>query len=187
MRFLTGFNAHIAKSNRFPIESQRQNTVRDHLTGLDLCRGFKELVGLLTVAGEVRQLQVVDIARVSALFEGDYVVYRSTQRVRVFQRLVNGLAAYAANFLTCEYLLAVRIELRHLPFHKRRTLRRIHDITPGLSKPATHTKHEGRAKVKHPVFSAGCSVSILIIPHPNPPFPPTRDKIWGYLLCNLYI
>lgn len=177
MRFLTGFNAHIVKSNRFPIESQRQNTVRDHLTGLDLCRGFKELVGFLPVAGEMRQLQVVDIARVSSLFKGDYVVYRSAQRVRVFQRFINGLAADTAHVLTCENLLAVGIELRLLPFHERRTLRRIHKITPVLSKPAPHTKHEGAGKSKAPRFSAGCSVSILIIPHPNSEFSESLYKI----------
>ena len=163
-------------SNAFPIESLRKNAVGYDLTGLDLCRGFKELVGLLPVAGEVRQLQVVDVRRVPAFFKGDYVVYRSAQRVRVFQRLVNRLAAYAANVLTCEYLPAVGIELRHLPFHKRRALRRIHDITPGLSKPAPHTKHEGAGKSKAPRFSAGCSVSILIIPHPNPTFPTFKNK-----------
>lgn len=126
MRLLTAFNAHIAKSNRFPIESQRQNTVRDHLTCLDLRRGLIKLVGFLPVAGEVRQLQIVDVRRVPALFEGDNVVYGRTKRVGIFQRFINGLAADTANVLRRENLLTVGIELCLLPFHKRRTFRRIH-------------------------------------------------------------
>ena len=176
MRLLTGFNDHIAKSNRFPIESQRQNTVRDHLTGLDLCRGFIKLVGFLAVAGEVRQLQIVDIRRVPALFEGDNMIYGRTKRVGVFQRFINGFAANTAHVLRRENLLAVGIELRLLPFHERRTLRRIHDITPVLSKPRTHIMEKMAGKIKAPRFSAGCSASILIIPHPNPTFPTFKNK-----------
>ena len=155
MRFLTGFNAHIVKSNCFPIESQRQNTVRDHLTGLDLRRGLIKLVGFLPVAGEVCQLQIIDIRRVSAFFEGDNVVYGRTKRVGVFQAFVNGLAADTANVLTRENLLAVGVELRLLPFHERCTLRRIHKITPVLSKPRTHITEKRAGKIKAPRFLRG--------------------------------
>ena len=150
MRLLTGFNAHIAKSNCFPIKGQRQNTVRDHLTGLDLRRGLIKLVGLLPVAGEVRQLQIIDIRRVPAFFEGDNVIYGRAKRVGVFQAFVNGLAADTAHVLRRENLLAVGIELRLLPLHKLRTLRRIHKITPGLSKPHTHITEKRAGKIKAP-------------------------------------
>ena len=58
--------------------------VADHVQlAVDLPPWYK-FVGLLPVAASVCQLQVVDVARVSAFSQGDNVIYRRAEGVGVF-------------------------------------------------------------------------------------------------------
>ena len=98
-------------SERFPVESLRQYAVGEELDRPVKHLLFDELIRLLAIAAPMRELQIADVRRVPALGYRDNVVYAGGQRVRIFEREVNGSAAYAAHGLRGVYPLLVRAEL----------------------------------------------------------------------------
>lgn len=90
---------------RSPVTRQRQVTIR-----LDIHSRYhviNKLVALLTVTRPVCKLKVVNIRRVTAFINRDNVVNSRRHRVRIFQALINWLAAYSADILCEKYPLAV--------------------------------------------------------------------------------
>lgn len=103
----------VKKSDDMPVKGLRQKPVRDKLRDSRFDRPlFGQLVGFLTVAAEVRKLEIINAARVSAFVEGDNVVDSRGHRVRIFQRFINRSAAYPAHFLRGKYALFIALELR---------------------------------------------------------------------------
>ena len=98
-------------SERFPVESLRQYAVGEELDRPVKHLLFDEFIRLLTVAAPMRKLQIADVRRVPALGYRDNVVDAGGQRVRIFEREINGSAAYAAHGLRGVYPLFVRAEL----------------------------------------------------------------------------
>lgn len=98
-------------SERFPIASLRQYAVGEELDRPVKYLLFDELIRLLAITAPVRELQIADVRRVSALGYRDNVVDAGGQRVRIFEREINGSAAYAAHGLRGVYPLFVCAEL----------------------------------------------------------------------------
>ena len=65
----------------------------------------------MTIAAPVSKLQIRYVRRVPALGYRDNVVDTSGQRVRIFEREINGSAAYSAHGLRGVYPFLVRAEL----------------------------------------------------------------------------
>ena len=88
-----------------------EHPVADHVQlAVDLPPWYK-FVGLLPVAASMCQLQVVDVARVSAFSQGDNVVNRRAERMRILQGEVHRLSADSADGLCSEYSFSVLLEL----------------------------------------------------------------------------
>lgn len=104
----------LSGSDLSPVKCQRQQAVGYKLRTVGKVLTRSQLVGLLTVAGEVCELEITHVRRVTTLCNGDNVVNGRTQRVGEFKAEVHGLAADTAYLLRGEYFLLVAVELRPL-------------------------------------------------------------------------
>ncbi len=82
-----------------PVQRPRQDPIADQLNLSGRVRRLHQLVALLPVATQVRQLQVANVRRMTALVYWYDMVNARAERMRKLQRLIHWLTTYTAHVL----------------------------------------------------------------------------------------
>ena len=93
-----------------PITGLRKHSIRDRFLDLCFTATSKNLIGFLSVAGPMSELEILQVAWMSTLGHGDNMIDARRKRMRVLHPKFHRLAADSAHGLGCIYLLFVPLK-----------------------------------------------------------------------------